>query len=296
MRNRILHTIFFLCSVYLYRLLGHHVVFTSESIVMGVSGSIMLLAVPFGLISLSAALVFWTISTGIYPQLQNYMYGIILLYLAIALYRKNVAAAIASAAFVVSLSFNVQSMIFNLKSTPLASIPTDNTTLFRQMSYKVKRSKVKCDPDLFNKKVLEISAKYGVDPGHMLFVIWAESGIDVTSVNPRSKAVGLIQFMPATCLDVHSTYNKIKNMDGLGQLDMVARYLDMFPEKITMCDDIYKFYLLFFYPAAIPKVDNGYTFSETVVKANGVIFEDGNDYVEFKSYIDKRMLVAGVGL
>lgn len=296
MKNKILHVIFFLCSVYLYRLLGHEVVFNTESVTAGVAGSVLLLTSPLGIISISAMLVFWIISTGVYPQIQNYMYGIILIYLAMALYRKNVSAAISTALFVATLTFNVQSMMMGLKNTPLANVPNANTTLFRQMSYKVTRSKVKCDPDLFNEKVLQISAKHQIDPGHLLFVMWAESGIDVASVNLGSNAIGLIQFMPSTCVDIGSTRSKIKAMNGIQQLEMVSKYMDMFPDKIKMCDDIYKFYLLFFYPAAIPGIDNDYVFSNAVINANKVIFVDGNNYAEFKNYVDKRMIVAGIGL
>lgn len=73
-------------------------------------------------------------------------------------------------------------------------------------------------------KLTHISDKYGFSVKELVDLIGHESSFNSKSVNKKSKATGLIQFMPRTAKDLGTTTSAIKKMDILGQLDYVDKY------------------------------------------------------------------------
>ncbi len=296
MRQRIIHSLFFLASVFLWRLFYGGTVFTQESVQMAVVGVATIITCGLNVVSASVLAVTWIVGSGSYPKIQLYMYGIILAYIGIALYRRNKTAAVAAALFVGNMTVNMQTIMYALKDMPIATeVPNTKSSLYQQMSYKVTASKVKCDPDVFLSRLVSLSAKHKIDPGHLLFIMWAESRIDVDIANGKSGAIGLIQFLPSTCKNLGTNAAAVARMDGLEQLELTDKYLTMMRSSVSACHDLYTFYLVFFHPAAVKNADDNYVFSDIVVRSNPGVFETGS-YEEFKHYVDMRVLDAGIGI
>ncbi len=66
--------------------------------------------------------------------------------------------------------------------------------------------------------------------------------------NPRSSAVGLIQFMAATAKGLGTSVTQLARLDAVGQLHYVERYLEPFAARIHDLDDLY---LAILWPAAV---------------------------------------------
>ena len=167
------------------------------------------------------------------------------------------------------------------------------------MESKLSGKKLKCDVDDFIVKLNSVSDKHEISSTHLLFILWMESNLNPEAVNKISRAIGLIQTTPTTLNVLHYNYDDVKDMNGLQQLTVVDKYLQSQDKLISKCDDVYMLYLVIFYPAAIYKVDghrNDYIFPDIVVRQNPAIFKDGAGYVQLKKYIDKKMIIAGIGV
>lgn len=79
------------------------------------------------------------------------------------------------------------------------------------------------DPD-FQKKLQKIASDLGTSPQAIMSVIKHESGGNPQAVNPRSNAIGLIQFMPSTARRLGTSVEDLKQMDAVQQLDFVYKY------------------------------------------------------------------------
>jgi hypothetical protein len=79
----------------------------------------------------------------------------------------------------------------------------------------------------FMSEVNRVSARFGVDPLDMLAVMRAESRLDPTAQNPRSRATGLIQFIPQTATALGTTVEEIREMSAAQQMRLVERYFQM---------------------------------------------------------------------
>lgn len=129
--------------------------------------------------------------------------------------------------------------------------------------------KIKCNKgesrSAFEAKVLSISAQLGINPNWLMVVMNNESGLNAQAVNKQTgdspdaftraayRAVGLIQFMPATAKWLGTTTQALYSMTNLQQLDYVYRYFKPFAGKIKSYFDLY---MITFFPAAIGKPDN----------------------------------------
>jgi hypothetical protein len=114
----------------------------------------------------------------------------------------------------------------------------------------------------FIARVQELSRKVGVYPDAFIKVFEIECSMDPRAINTASGAVGLIQFMPDTAIELKTTSEDILRMDGIQQLDLVEKYfnlnriksrIDMVPPNQRGLDHIY---LGVFYPAAVSKPDS----------------------------------------
>lgn len=105
----------------------------------------------------------------------------------------------------------------------------------------------------FKDKVMHIADTLAVNPNFLMAVMSFETG---GSFSPKQKniagsgAVGLIQFMPATAKSLGTSTAALEAMSAEDQLDVVARYLSPYKNKLKTVEDTYMSVL---YPSAIGK-------------------------------------------
>jgi hypothetical protein len=119
----------------------------------------------------------------------------------------------------------------------------------------------------FKQRVLDISQRLGCDPNHLMSAMAFETGETFSPAkrNPKSGATGLIQFMPPTARDLHTTTDDLKNMTAVDQLDFVEKYLQPFKGKMNSLSDVYATIL---FPAAVGKTDSSVLFQRPSVAYN----------------------------
>lgn len=70
--------------------------------------------------------------------------------------------------------------------------------------------------------------------------------------NKKSKATGLIQFMPANAKELGTSIEALAKMDFVTQLDYVFKYFEIY-KYIVKCKTVEDYYLSIFYPARVGK-------------------------------------------
>jgi len=135
----------------------------------------------------------------------------------------------------------------------------------------------------FRKKVEEASSRLKIDADHLVATMALETAkptnpgmgtptFDPAIENPSSGAVGLIQFMPKTAMDLGTTVDKLKKMTTVEQMVYVEKYLRDYSGKMKTLVDVY---LAVFYPAAIGKPDD-YNLPDWVYKQNDQFDSNGD--------------------
>lgn len=142
----------------------------------------------------------------------------------------------------------------------------------------------------FLKKVEDIARYLDVDPNHLMFLMWFETGHTLNHrIQNRIGATGLIQFMPKTAVWMGTTTDKLKNMSNVEQMDYVMKYLKKWKGKYTSWIDLY---CAIFWPAAIGQPDTFRITSDMVVKQNPLfdINKDGDiEKKEIKTALFKQV-------
>ena len=82
---------------------------------------------------------------------------------------------------------------------------------------------VKLDQNFLN-KTKDISQRIGCDYKDLLAVMNSESGLKSNAKNPKGRATGLIQFMPATAKMLGTTTDELRKMSPTQQLDYVEKF------------------------------------------------------------------------
>lgn len=133
--------------------------------------------------------------------------------------------------------------------------------------YKLKASVLKCDPQAFVDKVIEISCRLWINPHWLMVVMELETaGTFDPSITNSLGYTGLIQFGKAAASDIGTTTNALRAMNALDQLDYVERYLTPYKSKMNRLPDVY---LAVFFPAAIGKQD-GWTLQTSRLSAERI--------------------------
>ncbi|WP_297451589.1 transglycosylase SLT domain-containing protein [uncultured Alistipes sp.] len=104
----------------------------------------------------------------------------------------------------------------------------------------------------FAEKVRTISTRLGIDPNHLMGVMWCESRFDPAARNPVGGATGLIQFMPSTAAGLGTDCETLRGMDAVRQLDYVERFFRPYASRCRTFADLY---LVCFFPVAAGKED-----------------------------------------
>jgi hypothetical protein len=102
----------------------------------------------------------------------------------------------------------------------------------------------------FKRRVIEISAELGMDPNNLMAAMAFESARTFRAdiENPFSRAVGLIQFMPATAKGLGTSTPALKRMTPVAQLEFVRRYF--LPQKGRL-NDLNDVYMAILWPRAV---------------------------------------------
>ena len=117
----------------------------------------------------------------------------------------------------------------------------------------------------FKRKLMAISAELGVDPNYLMAAMAFESGRTFSSSiqNPKSRATGLIQFMPATARHLGTTVEALKRMTPVAQLDYVRRYFEPYRGKLRDLSDVY---MAILWPKAVGKPASHVLFARGTVQ------------------------------
>ena len=106
-------------------------------------------------------------------------------------------------------------------------------------------------PD-FRRKAVAVAQRLGLDPSTLMAVMAFETGrrFHPATVNRRSGATGLIQFMPKTAEALGTSTRALAAMSAVRQLDFVEKYLIPSAGKMT---DLPSAYMAVLWPVAVRK-------------------------------------------
>jgi uncharacterized protein (TIGR02594 family) len=138
----------------------------------------------------------------------------------------------------------------------------------------------------FLDKLVKICKNLGLDPNFMLSTMYVECRFNPKAQNPKSKASGLIQFMPSTAVGLGTTVDNILKLKAIDQLDWVEKYYNSFKSLLPKIKEPAESYFVVFYPAAIGKPDSYILGSERsddyakkVASQNGIYDLNKNGYI-----------------
>jgi hypothetical protein len=104
----------------------------------------------------------------------------------------------------------------------------------------------------FVTKVKDLCKELMCDPSQLMAVMAFETGetFSPSVVNPRTGAVGLLQFLPPTATNLRTSTGELAKMDAVTQLNFVEKYLQPFRGRIGNLEDLVA---ALEYPAAVGK-------------------------------------------
>ncbi len=162
----------------------------------------------------------------------------------------------------------------------------------------------------FVKKVNEVSKSIGINPDWLMQVMANESGLSPSKMNPQTKAVGLIQFMPFIAEKVlHTTTDTLRRLPATEQLNYVEKFYKQ-PQFKGKLKSLETLYLAAFYPYALNQPDNfiigsekGPATARKIARQNKGFDYNGDGWVtveDYKDYIKhnlkpERHILAGIG-
>src|ERR1035437_4114286 len=76
----------------------------------------------------------------------------------------------------------------------------------------------------FVKRTNELAEMWNIKADWLIACMYIESSLLASSVNKFTGASGLIQFMPATALELGTTVEEIRKMTAVQQMDYVEKY------------------------------------------------------------------------
>jgi hypothetical protein len=137
---------------------------------------------------------------------------------------------------------------------------------------------IKENKSAFLTKVYRVAIFLGVDPNHLMFLMWFETGHTLDSHCQNSiGATGLIQFLPSTARFLGTTTEALKTMTNVQQMDYVQKHLGIFKGRYK---DFVDLYCGIFWPAAVGKPDSYKITSDIVAKQNPLFDIDKDGDIE----------------
>lgn len=104
-------------------------------------------------------------------------------------------------------------------------------------------------------KVTEICQKLEINEKDLYRVIYVESRGNTKAINKKSKATGIIQWLPSTAKRLNTTTDSLYNMNMSEQLDYVYEYYKPICKKYKL-NNYQDTYLAVFYPLALGRNKN----------------------------------------
>ncbi len=123
-------------------------------------------------------------------------------------------------------NYNISVPLFNF-SFPKMNFDFNNFNKSSEKTLKNEPAK-STDKNLdkaFLEKTKEVSKKVGCNYKDLLALMNAESGLNSKAVNKKTKATGLIQFMPKTATSLGTSTEELSKMSPHEQLNYVEKYL-----------------------------------------------------------------------
>lgn len=108
----------------------------------------------------------------------------------------------------------------------------------------------------FRFKVLALCDRLGLDPDYLMACMAWESGESFSPTKRNgagSGAIGLIQFMPSTAIQLGTSVELLEKMTALEQLDVVERYFQPYQGRLRTLSD---HYMAILWPKAIGKPES----------------------------------------
>lgn len=130
--------------------------------------------------------------------------------------------------------------------------PTTQTATTPSTKPVVTKNDARKEPG-FLQNVNKIATSLGTDSQNLMSVFKHESGFNPQAINPKTKAVGLIQFMPETARGLGTSTEQLLKMTGNQQLPYVEKFYKPYSGKIKSLEDLY---MTTFLPAMVGKPDN----------------------------------------
>ena len=158
-------------------------------------------------------------------------------------------------------------------------------------------------------KIKTVCNNLNIQPEWLMLVMWQESRLNSKAVNAqkgdpadaftraKTRATGLIQFMPNTAAGLGTSNQALFNMNAIQQLDYVQRYYQPYKARIHNFHDLY---LATFFPVAMGKPDD-FILQTATLSAKKIsdqnpgmdLNKDGRITVgEFREIITQRVPVA----
>tara|TARA_R110002110_G_scaffold125296_3_gene303168 strand:+ start:17372 stop:18538 length:1167 start_codon:yes stop_codon:yes gene_type:complete len=132
-------------------------------------------------------------------------------------------------------------------------IARNRTTLPKEIPANYLRGQALLSDPAFNKKLHEVAKNLKTSVTNLVKIMEFESRLDPRIQN-SIKATGLIQWMPATAIDIHkTTVDKIRMMSGVEQLDLVEDYFIAKGIRRYPNASLGTLYLLVLFPHAVNK-------------------------------------------
>jgi Transglycosylase SLT domain len=118
----------------------------------------------------------------------------------------------------------------------------------------------KVSPD-FKARIIRCCERLQVNPNYLMAAIAFETGgtFSPKALNARSKATGLIQFMPRTAQGLGTTTDQLSGMTAEDQLVFVEQYLTPYKGRMETIEDTY---MAILFPVAIGKPNDHVLFAE----------------------------------
>ncbi|GLC81720.1 PAAR-like protein [Lacrimispora brassicae] len=140
----------------------------------------------------------------------------------------------------------------------------------------------------FKNKAAGVAKSLGIDPDDLMAVMAFESyGCNPSQTNMAGgSATGLVQFMPDTAKDLHTTTAELAKMSGVEQLDYVFGYFYPYKGRLITLSDIYMRVLA---PSNIGKGENDavYTKGSEKYEANKGLDANGDGTITKKEATQK---------
>jgi hypothetical protein len=112
----------------------------------------------------------------------------------------------------------------------------------------------------FKAKLIEIAENIDVDPNCLISAMAFETGETFSpSIKNPNGATGLIQFTPATAIELGTTTDDLAGMSAEDQMDYVEKYFQPYKNMLATIEDVY---MAILWPAAIGKPNSWILFSK----------------------------------